>query len=287
MAIKSLHARITRTVLKEFGFSKSACEIAAEANMLVDKYQGNRPQDTHLHAMRGVLPNRQGRLVAEDRAKAVHAIQALIDDARREILKDFEKLAMLKPGKTMRAEAELILQKIGRVFHTIQDKEFHHFGVWSHGGMLQAALADPLALAMHGVHDLGNTYMAIRASSGDMGRWGVRTTFGVSLSQQHNVHIYGSIGATGGGGQRNKGTLTGGLCFGACGSTRPTRSSYTPPGPLGKSTQMKTEGGVNSGAVNRVRSRAVKATQQFFENLRQQVDHTKPGLWQQFIDVTR
>src|SRR5438477_8044552 len=54
MATTHNHAKITQEVLVEFGFSQAAREIAAQADVNVDLYQGNNSCETNLHAMAGM-----------------------------------------------------------------------------------------------------------------------------------------------------------------------------------------------------------------------------------------
>lgn len=290
MALKSLHAKITRMVLKKFGFSDAMCEKAAKANIKVDDNQGNRPQDAHLHAMLGAVTDRWGKRVPEDRKQGIAAITALIENARKEILSDIKRLSALVPGKTKQAEAEMVLEKIGRILHTVQDREFHNYGVWEHDGMCSALMSDALGLVLHGVHDTGFSYASLTGGSNATGRWGIETTFGMALSKQHDVHLYASYTRSAGGGLPDNNTYIGGLCFGACGSTRPTRSSYSPPGPIGSGRMafegIQTKGQASSGPIDNVLGRAEKATQGFVEDLRQQANLSQNRIWQEFVDAT-
>jgi hypothetical protein len=117
------------------------------------------------------------------------------------------------------------------------------------------------------------------------GRWSINSTVGISLFKNHNIHLYSHYGVDAGCGRRGNHTVTGGLCFGGCGSTRPTRPSYAAPGPLGR-TVGKAEGQVSSGAVKKVWGRAERASRQFVESLRQQLNRSQPALWREFLEAT-
>jgi len=124
---------------------------------------------------------------------------------------------------------------------------------------------------------------------------GIEATLGVALSAEYEAHLYIRGSQISGGGLPSEHTGSIGLCFGACGSTRPTRSSYSPPGPIGRGSSpgtdmairgIETKGQASSGPVNKVRDRAEEATRRFVDGLRQKANSEKAGSWQEFVKAT-
>lgn len=278
MAIVPWHKNITKKILEEFKFSTDACSRAAIANAKVDKKQGNTPEDTHLHAMLGMVPGHSIRLVPEDRDQGIVQINALIEKSRLDIIREIKRIVEISDNKMKRSYAISITDKIGTALHTVQDKEFHGFEIWRYDGMCSALLNDSLGLVLHGVHDLGMVDLTIDSGSNKQGRVGFSIDIGVTPMRwmpDNDIYFEARGSYQQGGGEAGDLTAMLGLRFGGGGPTRMTRSSFSA-GPLnfvGNSGSLlslkglKVQGSKSSGSVNNVLDRAEKASRNFINKI--------------------
>ena len=121
MAIVPQHKNITKKILEEFKFSTDACSRAAIANAKVDEKQGDTPEDTHLHAMLGMVPGPTVKLVPEDRNQGIAQINALIEKSRLDIILAIKQIVEISDKERKRSYANSITNKIGTALHTVQD----------------------------------------------------------------------------------------------------------------------------------------------------------------------
>lgn len=276
MAIIPVHKRITKAVLKEFKFSDSACEIAATANALVDKKQGNSPDETHLHAMRGVVLDAWGNSVPEARALAVAETYKLVEKAKMALIEDVRRIVSTNGEQERLLRTRSAVESLGRTLHTVQDIEFHDFGLWCHAGMREALFREPFGLAMHGVHDLGNVEATFESASDQRGRYGVAVDVGIfpwRRMADTGVSVFqGAYMA--GRGQRDSLVGIAGIRIG--GGPSGVRKPSPRSGALGLSSGglsllsregFGREGGASSGPVANVLNRAERSTRDFVRQI--------------------
>jgi len=147
MAIVPLHRSITEEVLIEFGFSRRAQKIAADANAAVDEKQGSDYSEANLHSMRGYVFGRMQSL-----EESQNAVLTLLERARIDIR-----------NAVRASDYQLALKRLGEGLHTVQDREFHHFEPWPFSGLLDAVLNSSLGsnyglrpnyMFCHGLRDI-------------------------------------------------------------------------------------------------------------------------------------
>lgn len=184
MATTWVHERITKRQMKRFGLSERACEIAATVNKLVDGKQDNSPEETHLHAMRGMVRDNSGQLAPETRESAVKATRMLVEGAKKRLIDDIRKMASVEDCVQRSLRGRAVLESLGSALHTVQDTEFHDFGTWLHAGIGQALVIDPVGTGLHGVHDLGSIEATVGSGANRAGRWGVAADVGFVPSRR-------------------------------------------------------------------------------------------------------
>jgi hypothetical protein len=123
MAIKCVHAAMTKDAMKKTGFRTAACDIAAGANKNVDEKQGPSAEEANLHAMVGM---------AQSEAGARKAVAKIVDEGRSDVIQ-----------AVLRGDYERALQRMGGTLHTVQDRAFHTFEPWLYNGLWDAIRKAP------------------------------------------------------------------------------------------------------------------------------------------------
>lgn len=296
MAIVPWHKNMTEKILEEFNFSTDACSRAAIANAKVDEKQGNTPQDTHLHAMLGMVPGHTVRLVPEDRDQGVAQINALIEKSKQDIILAIKQIVIINDKQKKRYYSNTITNKLGAALHTVQDREFHGFEVWRYDGMCSALLNDSLGLVLHGVHDLGMVDLTIDSGSNKQGRVGVSVDIGVAPTHwmaENDIYFEARASYQQGGGEPDDLTALLGLRFGGGGPTRMTRTSYSV-GPINTVSNsgsllslkgLNVQGSKSSGSVNNVLARAEQASRNFVNKIMSETLRAPPKAqpWAEYI----
>jgi len=148
MAIKCVHAAMTKDAMKEFGFREAAYDVAADKNELVDKKQGKIAEEANLHAMRGIAAEKplmsfSSTAGLQSEADAREAVAKIINDGRNDIVR-----AVLQGDY---AEA---LKRMGETLHTVQDRAFHNFEPWLYNALFDSIIKAPNYMICHGIRDL-------------------------------------------------------------------------------------------------------------------------------------
>jgi hypothetical protein len=148
MATTHNHAKITHEVLQEFGFNQDAREVAADADVAVDAYQGNNSCETDLHAMAGMTTYTD--LILFRPAVKMQSSEETAKAVARQL--QFMKEQTVKAVENAQANALVLL---GQALHTIQDRAFHSFEPWPYSGIGDSILKNPNYMFGHFVRDLG------------------------------------------------------------------------------------------------------------------------------------
>jgi len=294
-----VHEGITKREMKRFGFSERACEIAATANKLVDEKQGNSPEETHLHAMRGMVRDNSGQLAPETRESAVKATRMLVEGAMKSLIDDIRNMASVRDSVQRSLRGRAVLESLGSALHTVQDTEFHDFGTWLHDGIGQALVIDLLGTALHGVHDLGNIEATVGSGANRAGRWGVAADVGFVPSRrmaERDIGFFVQGACKTGGGQKDECLGLAGIRIG--GGYSGVRQSPPRGSRLGSSDDvgnpptmrgLPSQGRASSGPVANVLNRAEQATREFLSQIEQATKALPSGQhpWADLISLTR
>ena len=299
MAATSVHAGITKREMARFGFSDRACEMAATANKRVDEKQGNSPEETHLHAMRGMVRDASGQPVPEAGEAALVATRKLVEGAQTSLIDAIRELAGVSDQRQRSLRSRAIVESLGCALHTVQDMEFHAYGIWRHDGIFQALISDLLGTGLHAVHDLGRTEATVESASNRGGRWGVAVDIGVVPSRrmsERGVGFFVQGAVRRGGGEREERLAVGGIRIG--GGFSGVRQPPPRGGSLGYSDDaaslqtmrgLSALGRASSGPVANVLNRAEQATREFLRQIEQATGLLPSGQrpWADLVSLTR
>jgi hypothetical protein len=181
MAIIPLHKDITKEVLREFGFSEKAADLAANANAKVDEKQGSDASESNLHAMAGytndpIFKAPKARLQNEDEARK--EVEWRLSQAKIQIVRN-----------VLSKEFTTGLQLLGAALHTVQDRAFHNFEPWPHDGLGDAIKNDPNYMFAHGMRDLGGISKFDFKAADGVFRFAAEWTF--QLNRQSYLSVQG------------------------------------------------------------------------------------------------